>query len=31
MENTKHFTNDMDNRQYIIDNLIGGAGNVVLT
>lgn len=31
MENTKHFTNDMANRQYIIDNLIGGAGNVVLT
>ena len=31
MENTKHFSNDMASRQYIIDNIIGGAGNVVLT
>ena len=31
MESTKHFANDMASRQYIIDNIIGGAGNVVLT
>lgn len=31
MENTQHFANDMASRQYIIDNIIGGAGEVVLT
>ena len=31
MESTKHFANDMASRKYIIDNIIGGPGNVVLT
>ena len=31
MENTQHFANDMASRQYIIDNIIGGPGEVVLT
>ena len=31
MENTKHFALDMESRQYIIENIIGGPGNVVLT
>ena len=31
MENTFHFANDMATRQHIIDNIIGGAGNVILT
>jgi len=31
MESTKHFANDMASRQYIIENIIGGPGNVVLT
>jgi hypothetical protein len=31
MSNTLHFANDMASRQYIIENIIGGYGNVVLT
>lgn len=31
MTNTQHFAYDMDNRQRIIDEEIGGAGNVILT
>ena len=31
MKNTKHFSNDMFNRQRIINEEIGGEGNVVLT
>ena len=30
MTNTKHFSNDMSYRQYVVENLIGGYGNVVL-
>lgn len=31
MSNTKHFANDMASRQYVVEHLIGGFGNVVLT
>ena len=31
MSNTQHFANDMATRQYIVEHLIGGFGNVVLT
>lgn len=31
MSNTQHFANDMATRQYVVEHLIGGFGNVVLT
>ena len=31
MTNTKHFALDLNQRIYIIENIIGGAGNVILT